>query len=138
MAPSSLKVAPGSYKIPVNREPLLRKSGYRFLTSYFFPWFILHDIYRGMWCDCSTSIRYLLQSIILSHTIGLLHMTAAYTTQHHYTATIVIMHNAHHTVNNVEYEMDLRRYNLMHKAMKKKRSMSQTPARIAMCPPISA
>ena len=25
MAPSSLKVAPGSYKIPVNREPLLKK-----------------------------------------------------------------------------------------------------------------
>ena len=37
VAPGSQKVAPGSHKIPVNWEPLLRKSGSQFPTSYFFP-----------------------------------------------------------------------------------------------------
>ena len=39
-----VKVAPGSYKIPVNWEPLLKKSDSRFTTCYFFPCMIQNQL----------------------------------------------------------------------------------------------
>ena len=39
-----MKVTPGSFKLPVNREPLSKKGGSRFLTRYFFPWLSIFSV----------------------------------------------------------------------------------------------